>query len=38
MPVILSFFNTRDLPATTYILGGGRTPNQTDSDATCSTV
>jgi len=32
MPVILSFFNTRDL----YTAGVRRTPNQTDSDVTCS--
>jgi len=33
MPVILSFFITRDLY---YTLGVGRTPKQTDSDVTCS--
>jgi len=31
MPVIFTFFNTRD-----YTLGVRRTPNQTDSDVTCS--
>jgi len=31
MPVILTFFNTRD-----YTLGVGCTPNQTDSDVTFS--
>jgi len=34
MPIILIFFNTRDLLCSSYGLGLRHTPNRTDSDVT----